>query len=127
MNDLIQDELRAIITDWTEGRRNHAIQLGHPVRRNEKTGKEERHVFRQRKAYDYCFWLIAQALTSEKQERISWAMFSMLGDGAPEDLSTEERQAAESLAWKALCRGWKNAIAGFPDEHSIAIAREADA
>jgi hypothetical protein len=126
MNDLIQAELRQVVTDWMDGRRIQAIPLGHPVRLN-NDGVEEPHVFRQKKAYDYCFSLIATALTTDKQERLSWAMFSLLTDSAPKDLSTEERQAAESLAWKALCRGWHNAISGFPEQHAIALTREADA
>jgi hypothetical protein len=126
MQDLIHDELREVIERWAQGQRIHAIALGHPVRVNEQ-GAEERHVFRQRRAYDYCFSLIGTALTSPKAEQISFALFTMLTEGAPKDLSLEERQAAESLAWKALCRGWQNALAGFPDEHTISIAREADA
>jgi len=129
MHDLIQDELRSVITAWAEGRRIHAIPLGHPVRYNEKTRAEEPHVFRQRRAYDYCFTLIHAGLEAQgqKQEALSWGLFLLLTSSAPKDLSTEERQAAESLAWKALNRGWDRALSGFPESHEIMLAREADA
>jgi len=125
MFDLIQSELRQVINTWAEGGRINAIPLGHSVR--VEKGREVPQSFRQRAAYDYCFWLIGAALEDQKKEQITWALFLMLADQAPKDLTLEERQAAESLAWKALNRGWQQALAGFPDEKHIALRREADA
>jgi hypothetical protein len=151
MNDLIKSELVEVIRNWADGRRIHAIPLGHPVRvvtdPNGYNPREERHVFRQKRAYDYCFTLIAAGLEhsepprpfaipqkqfatpvqSPKFEALTWELFMLLTSSAPPDLSTEERQAAESLAWKALNRGWNRALSGFPAEHEIMLAREADA
>jgi hypothetical protein len=130
MNDLIKHELAEVIQAWADGRRIHAIPLGHPVHVvTDKNGtREERHVFRQKRAYDYCFTLIAAGLEqSPKFEALTWELFLLLTSSAPKDLSTEERQAAESLAWKALNRGWGRALSGFPESHEIMLAREADA
>jgi hypothetical protein len=130
MDDLIQDELKQVIGAWAHGQRIHAIPLGHPVRvvKDANGQHEERNKFRQRRAYDYCFSLIAAGIESEKTTILTWQLFNMLVQtAAPKDLTAEERQAAESLAWKALIGGWSRAIAGFPEEHSIAITREADA
>jgi hypothetical protein len=136
MNDLIQSELHEVLDAWFTGRRIHAIALGHPTRivppvhgLHFVAQHEERHVFRQRRTYDYCFSLIKAGLTLEgdKYEALTWDLFTGLTGAAPKDLSTEERQAAESLAWKALLRGWDRALRGFPEDHGIVLAREADA
>jgi hypothetical protein len=122
MNNLIQSELRQVLADWTHGQPIRSIELGHPVRVNPKTGAEERHTFRQTQVHDYCFTLLSECV--DYGQPMPWELFSML-DIAPPDLSLEERQAAESLAWKAQLRGWNNAISGF-DGH-ITLTREADA
>lgn len=124
MHDLIEEELRQMIAEWTAGKEVRTIELGHSVRLNQE-GTEEPHKFRQRRALDYCFRLIAAALEHERP--ISFETFALLSELAPADLSTEERQAAESLAWKALARGWRNAITGHADDHYLSLKREAQA
>jgi hypothetical protein len=126
MNDLIRDELDEVLADWDDGRPIRSIALGHSTRTTE-TGERVPHVFRQKKAHDYCFALITAAIAKEDPAPISWELFTLLTASAPGDLTAEERQAAESLAWTALTRGWKNAIAGFPNDRYITIARPADA
>ncbi len=130
MNDLIHDELASVLRDWQERNPVRTIVLGHRVRvkvlkneRGQELGTvEEPHVFRQKKVLDYVFRLIAVSLDHLP---MSFEMFSLLNDLAPEGLSAEERQAAESLAWKAVTVGWKRAIAGH--EEYIELRREADA
>src|SRR5271156_5966124 len=113
LTDLIQDELKHVLANWTKGRPVHSIALGHAVRVvSDNTGtREERHSFRQRKVHDYCFSLINEGL--QYGEPMSYALFAML-DVAPPGLSAQEKQSAESLAWKALSRGWERAVSGFP-------------
>lgn len=118
-----QNELRQVLADWTHGQPVRSIALGHPVRVNEKTKTEERHTFRQTKVHDYCFRLLNECVIFG--EPMPWELFSQL-DLAPSDLSLEERQAAESLAWKAQLHGWNRALSGFEGQH-ITLTREADA
>jgi hypothetical protein len=117
MDDLIQDELTQVLKAWQSGGSIRTIALGHPVR---KVGDvEQRHKFRQLTAYAYCFLLIETCLEERPD---SWEMFCVIAAAhAPRDISLEEREAAESLAWKALVRGWNRATAGFPEEHEIRI------
>lgn len=124
MNDLIHDELMQVIGDWANGRPLRTVALGHPVRRDPKTGEEQRHTFRQRRVQDYCMNLI---IVGVEHLPIDFPEFQLMTDMAPKDLSAEERAAAESLAWKALLRGWKNALTGFSDHQYISLTREADA
>lgn len=126
MNDLIQGELQRVIKDWLAGKPVHTIAIGHPVRFNERTKSEEPHVFRQKRAHDYCFQLLEECLN--QGQPVSWELFSVIaGSLAPGDLSIEEHQAAASLAWKALSRGWRNAIHGYPEHQYIDLVRETEA
>jgi len=118
MDELIKDELAATLKDWRAGQRIAAIPLGHPVRLN-RSGAEERHTVRQLQTYAYCFDLIEAGIEDPPD---SWGSFCALASGiSPAELSNEEKQAAESLAWKALLRGWRRATAGFPEDREIAI------
>lgn len=127
MQDLIHDELAGVLQQWHEGTAIRTIELGHQVKLETQRNGESEHVrnpFRQRQAHDYCFALIREAL---ERAPIAWPEFQALTEIAPKDLTLEERQAAESLAWKALARGWRNAVTGFADSRYITIARKADA
>ncbi len=67
--------------------------------------------------YDYCFQLIEAGIVNGTE---SFQDFAELSSSlAPRDLSLEEREAAESLAWKALLRGWTRATSGFSEQHEI--------
>jgi hypothetical protein len=124
LNDLIQDELRQVMKDWQAGTGVRSIPIGHSVRLNQD-GTEVPHVFRQKKTHEYAFRLIDIGMHSDRG--LEYDEFCMLFGVAPPELSAEEREAAQSLAWKALSRGWKRAIAGFPEEQYITIQRDADA
>ena len=121
MDDLIKIELEEVLEDWNSGRRIPVIPLGHAVRVT-SDHREVPHTFRQIKAYSYCFELIEAGMHDLP---MAWELFCMLcqSDLAPAGLSAEEKEAAESMAWKALHRGWRKATAGFPEEHEIRIAK----
>lgn len=131
MNDLIIDELRQVMNDWESGAPVTSIALGHSVRE----GKDDLgiridvpHVFRQKKTHAYVFELIDHALANP-QASYDFGQFDIVAQETARkfQLSVEEQAAGESLAWVALRRGWKRAIAGFNDGHSISVKREAEA
>jgi len=130
MNDLIQDELRGVLSDWTGGKQVRSIALGHPVRvviDQHGNQAEERHEFRQKVTLEFVFRLIGNGLQQEQPIEFAWFhdMAEELGRGM--QLSAEETGAAISLAWVALHRGWSRALTGFPDHHYISVTREAQA
>ena len=130
MNDLIQAELKSVLSDWKAGRTVKSIVLGHPVRQvTDRDGAlvEERHVFRQKAAHECAFQIIEICLVEPTTEN-----FELFHDIAKEKarelhLSAEEEGAAISFAWAVLLRGWKRALHGFDDVHSIDIHRETNA
>ncbi|HKM99456.1 MAG TPA: hypothetical protein VJX23_02985 [Candidatus Binataceae bacterium] len=122
----IQDELRQVLENWKGPGGIHTVRIGHPVR--VRKGKEERHTVRQAEVYEYCFQLIEHALAFDPDAPLEFDGFCLLaGNLAPATLSAEEREAAESLAWKALVCGWQRALANFPDEGAINITRKGHA
>jgi hypothetical protein len=128
VQDLIEDELRAVLADWNAGKEIRTLALGHSTRvEGLKDGfpLEVRNSFRQRHAVQYVFQLIEAGLRLKMPFPYS-AFFSLCLDQrhAVNDLSREEIDAAESLAWKALLRGWNVALTGFPDSRYISIAKE---
>jgi hypothetical protein len=129
MNDLVQDELKAVLAQWSTGEKVNAIALGHATREVEVAGERthEHHVFRQKKTYAFVFDLIEANL--EDLPLIDFGMFDAVADEKAKvyGLSTEERAAGVSLAWVALRRGWSRAIGGFPDAHAITIKQETQA
>jgi hypothetical protein len=127
MNDLIQTELRDVLTKWREGNPVTSIALGHSMRFNDVLGAEEPHVFRQKKVYALVFELIDLLLA--EAPLIDFEGFDVVAKEKAHDLhlSAEEQAAGTSLAWVALRRGWTRAISGFPDGHKITIQREAEA
>jgi hypothetical protein len=124
MHDVIKDELLERIADWQQGKPIRTIAIGHRTRRND-AGQEEPQHFRQRQAHDYAFHLIEAGAQYELP--LPFDIFSLLVQMAPADLTAEERQAAESLAWKVLAKGWRSTIGEFPEADQITLAREADA
>lgn len=138
MDDLIEDELRQVLADWNAGKPVRSVALGHRVRVEGVNAHglpgEVRNEFRQRKALAYVFQLIEAGLKLKMP--FTWDQFFALcvderdkakpkRDLQPVDyLSRQEIEAAESLAWKALLRGWNHAITGFPDVQYVSIAKE---
>lgn len=129
MNDLIQDELKAVLAKWHQGEAVQAIALGHAQREVEVAGERtlEHHVFRQKKTYAFVFDLIEANL--KDLPLVAFGMFDAIADEKAKEfgLSAEERGAAVSLAWVALRRGWSRAISGFTDANGITIKQETQA
>jgi hypothetical protein len=126
MNDLIQDELSGVLQDWRDGKPIRSIALGHSLRLN-KDGQHERHVFRQKAVHDLAFHLIEIGLDPRHKALLDdFAAFRETWVRGP-DLSQQEEEAAFSLAWVALHRGWTRAIANHAEHEYISIKREADA
>jgi hypothetical protein len=129
MNDLVQDELKKVLSEWHTGKQVQGIALGHSVREVEVDGvrTHEHHVFRQKKTYAFVFDLIEANL--EDLPLVDFAMFDAIADEKAKEfgLSAEERGAGVSLAWAALRRGWSRALSGFPDGHEITLKQETQA
>jgi hypothetical protein len=128
MQDLIEEGLRAVLADWNAGKSIRSIVLGHSTRvEGFQHGKplEVPVVFRQRKALAYVFQLVAAGLRL-KMPFLYDDFFRLCLDERSKagDLNREEMEAAESLAWKALLRGWNFALTGFPDSRYISIAKD---
>jgi hypothetical protein len=130
MQDLIEEDLRKVLAAWDAGEPVRSIVLGHStvVDGVDQSGmpREVRQVFRQRKAHAYAFQLIAAGLRLRPPFLHSdfWQIVVDVGARATTDLTVQECDAAESLAWKALLRGWRIAITGFPAESYISISRD---
>jgi hypothetical protein len=127
MDDLIKDELRAIVQDWNAGKQLQVIPLGHRVRVEERKTEhgttetsEVPVVFRQRVAYECTFRLIDALLDRRPLEFPEFLALSKDVDCG--EMSKEERDAALSMAWLALRRGWRFALSGFPA--TVTISRE---
>jgi len=127
MQDLIEDELRGVLADWNAGKPIRTVALGHSTRvEGLKHGLplEVRNNFRQKKALAYVFQLIEAGLLLKMP--FTWDEFFKLclEERKAGELTKQEAEAAESLAWKALLRGWNRALTGFPDVHYVSIAKE---
>jgi|HubBroStandDraft_6_1064221.scaffolds.fasta_scaffold04109_5 hypothetical protein len=121
MDELIKDELATTVQEWRDGQRIRAIPLGHPVRYILENGqrKEEPHTVRQLQTYAYCFELIDAGIAEPPE---NYGAFCAMASGlSPAELSNEEKEAAESLAWKALTRGWRRALSGFAEDLEMGI------
>ena len=131
MQDLIEDELREVLASWNAGNEVTSIPLGHSTHVDgvDASGnpREVHHVFRQRKALGYAFRLISSGLDLGMpfpfDQFFALCLEERENTGIKTELSRYEIEAAESLAWKALLRGWKRALAGFPESSYIAVAK----
>lgn len=138
MNDLIKDEISQILEDWDRPISNataswvRVVALGHPVRvvpgEGNEPAREVSHLFRQKAVYAYVFEILRcveidvdydqfKALLPEVRKRVL----------SSPPLSKEERDAAESFAWKVLRVGWNHALTGFPDHRYISLRKEIQA
>jgi hypothetical protein len=137
----VKNDVLAALTDWKAGKPVRALELGHTQRMVERPGQspvigEEFFPQDQERAYAYCFAIIDQAANATDAtmvatatgvaeffaiyERFSW----MCGEISKHfsGLTPEERDGAESLAWKALRFGWARAIAGHSPESYIEVS-----
>lgn len=113
MDLTFQNELREKLSEWKAGKIVRTLRLGHPVRVAQHGG-EEPHTINQGSVYAHVFKLLGSAL--ELGTVATFPEFAALAETIlPANLTTQEREAAESFAWAVLRRGWRGALAGFQD------------
>lgn len=136
MHDLIEDEIREALQDWAT-LPVRVVALGHsghlvPGENENEPAREVPHVFRQKLVYAYVFEILRVAI-EHSPAPLTWSQFRLYcdlalsgevgGAGAFADGSTEEREAAESFAWKVLRCGWNHALTGFPEHRYITLRK----
>jgi hypothetical protein len=132
------DTLQAL-ADWNAGKPVKSLELGHCHRMKESAESTaapqidmSKHIHRdQERAYAYLFHLIESfklngiPATHEAFMEACDAYelaFEKMVEG---ELIPEERDGAESLAWKALLVGWQRAIAGHDPSMYIEVTNPA--
>jgi hypothetical protein len=119
---------------WRSGKPVRSIELGHIHRMKENPGMSpsidmSEHVHNdQERTYAYCFHLIELFSLNgvpDTHELFLSACdeYEQLFREGNEGLTTEELDAAESLAWKALVVGWAGATEGHKDSLYIEVKR----
>jgi len=131
MHDLIEGEIREALADW-DSLPVRVLALGHsthlvPGEGKNEPAREVHHVFRQKVTYAHVFAILRQAM-DHAPAPLTWEQFKLYVDLAAPDplamvLSQEEREAAESFAWKVLRTGWNRALTGFSEDRYITIRR----
>jgi hypothetical protein len=138
----IKPDVLQALRDWKAGKPVKSLELGHVHRMKDVPGfsptiDASKHLHQdQERAHAYVFHII-DAIANRKayigdhskdpvefREPQTWEEFSDLCDGLEvefEDLTAEERDGAESLAWKALRFGWARAIEGHKDSLYIEV------
>lgn len=95
-------ELEQILADYDAGKPVRSIRLGHG------------HSVRQAPTYACAFEMMRSGLTplqAHPHER-------------PSELTQAEYEAAHSLAYSVMVRGWAATISGFPESQLITIQKE---
>lgn len=150
MSGKIKADVLQALDDWRSGKLLRVPELGHvhamkhseeemqahPNRRQE-VDLSKRLATDQERAYAYVFHLIdlfslngipesheafSEACDSYEQT-FEWGELPI----AEKEVFNTERDAAESLAWKALIIGWKRAIASHGEERYIEVVNPAAA
>lgn len=124
MREMIHNELIEVVSDWKDGNPIRAIVIGHAHRQDPKTREHVRFDFDLQRAYEYVFDLVGRGL---ELEILDYELFCSLKEHNRPGLNLEERNAAESLAWKVLVNGWQRTLEQFPADTRITLTRKADA
>jgi hypothetical protein len=128
MDEFIVQELRGVLADWIAGKELRVLRLGHavhlePASRNDPA-RFERHTIDQRRTLKFVLEVISNALLDVRVP-LTVNQFKLYSDLADQvGLSKFEIEAGESLAWKALLKGWAHSMRGFPDDCYVTIAGE---
>jgi|SRR5580704_6459051 hypothetical protein len=130
MQDLIADEIREALEAWDRPKQwVRVVALGHPVHlvpgENEnEPAREVPHIFRQKLVYAYVFEILRCVGTEVDHGQFQALMPKVLTRvSADPALSQEEREAAESFAWKVLRVGWNHALTGFPEQRYVTLQK----
>jgi len=129
----IKADVLQALDAWKAGKPVRSIELGHVHRMIEHPGMSPRIDLSKRidrdqeRAHAYCFQII-ERISLMVQPPEDHATFLGWCDGweidfrkENPDLTAEEADAAESLAWKALLVGWKRATDGHPEASYIEV------
>jgi hypothetical protein len=140
MTQRIKPDVLQALQDWKAGKPVKSLELGH-VHRMQDRGQHSpvidfsvRLSNDQERAHAYCFHLMDIFLINGVPDSHE-AFISACNDyeltfdwgelpASQKGTFDSERDAAESLAWKALHVGWARAIAGHAPEMYIDVVRE---
>lgn len=132
--ETIHEDLAAVLEDWAQGKEIRSVELGHTQRMIPHPGEADRidlshvHRVRQALAHEWAFLILEHC--AQNGLPVSFEEYAALCDELEANhmdevgkLSKEELDGAESLAWKALLHGWKNAIHGHEERKYITVKR----
>jgi hypothetical protein len=143
MTQRIKPDVLQALQDWKAGKPVKSLELGH-VHRMQDRGQHSpvidfsvRLSNDQERAHGYCFHLVElfsingvpashevfMSACDEYEQTFDWGELPI----SEKDVFNSERDAAESLAWKALHIGWARAIAGHDASLYIEIKNPAAA
>jgi hypothetical protein len=139
MAQRIKPDVLKALEDWKAGKPVQSLELGH-VHRMKDNGSHSptidmsvRLVNDQERIHDYLFtllrfWEMHGELPTSHEEFMARCdetekLYRNLHTDWEKELTAEEMDAAESLAWKALQVGWTRAIAGHDASQYIEITR----
>jgi hypothetical protein len=140
MASRIKPDVLQALQDWKAGKPVKSLELGHVHRMKDVPGfsptiDASEHLHRdQDRAHAYLFHLIELfslngvtedhdaflAACDEYEQTFDWGELPV----KEADVFNEERNGAESLAWKALRFGWARAIEGHKDSLYIEVRKE---
>jgi hypothetical protein len=146
----IKSDVLQALADWNAGKPVRSLELGHSHRMKETTEPTaqpqvdfSKFIHRdQERTYAFCFTIIdaianskayvadhsKDAQNPEHRPPETWEEFSDICDTLElefGELTPEERDGAESLAWKVLRVGWAKAIAGHQPHDYIEVTNPA--
>jgi len=147
----IKADVLQALDDWKAGKPVKSIELGHTHRMKDNGGASPtidlsvRLSNDQERAHAYCFAILGFVVqnaghmvsSTEMSHEGFMANCDMIelefrrelhrrsGFHGDENLTAEERDAAESLAWKALHVGWNRAIAGHDASRYVEVTNPA--
>jgi hypothetical protein len=130
----IKADVLQALADWKAGKPVRTLELGHVHRMKEHPGlsplidSSEHLRHDQERAHAYCFHLIELFQLNGVPETHEGFMkacdaYELVFRDGNNDLTAEELDAAESLAWKALLVGWAKAIDGHKDSAYTTITK----
>ena len=128
----IRADVLQALDDWRAGKPVRSIELGHTQKQEEHPGasprilQDQHHPQDQVRAHAYCFAIIDTCRDVTHGAYEDFLKVCRVIAQEFDGLTDEERDGAESLAWKALLVGWKRATAGFAEHLQIDVQRPPD-